>query len=323
MSTPNSDTAVLYTPARVIRTHPGTPSLTGPESPFLRSRRPGFTLIELLVVIGVIALLISLLLPALAKARAIGKQCRELAAAKQLMTAFTMYSDGSKGLVLTGYPSAAMVNGPMVVTNQVGERLYNEEAQRYPWRIAPFLNYEFRGLYQSDATLAEIHDHAEEYAQRGVSYNYVISLYPSLGMNVAFIGGSDRFGSFDRIFQGRFGRQHILRMDEVKQPSKLLTFVSARCEQQELAPTLGKPEGFFRVEPPRFGVNDGVRWGSAYEANTDEPGPNSGFVSLRTLRRAVVSTIDSHAETLGWDDLRDMRRWANKATREDWSVGSN
>lgn len=290
---------------------------------FIRTPRAGFTLVELLVVIGVVALLISLLLPALARAKAIGKQCRELAASKQLMTAFTMYSDANKGFVLTGYPTRSMVNGPMTVTTETGERIFNEEAQRYPWRIAPYLNYNFRGLYQNDNMLREIFDHKGEYAQMGVSYEYVVSLFPSLGMNVAFIGGSERFGSFDRIFQQQFGRQHLLRLDEARQPSRLLTFVSARCEQQEPAPTLGKPEGFFRVEPPRFGAADGDRWEAAYDPNTDSPGPNSGFVSLRTLKRAVVGTIDSHGETLGWEDLRDMRRWANNATRADWTIGSN
>jgi prepilin-type N-terminal cleavage/methylation domain-containing protein len=283
----------------------------------------GFTLVELLVAIAVIALLIGLLLPALARAKAIGKQCRELAASKQLMTAFTMYADTNKGFVLTGYPTRAMVNGPMVVTNEVGERIFGAEAQRYPWRLAPYLNYNFRGLYGSDELLREIFDHKGDYAQMGVSYEYVVSLFPSLGMNVAFVGGSEQFGSFDRVFQSMYGRQHIVRIDEAAQPSRLMTFVSARCEQQVPAPTLGRPEGFFRVEPPRFSAAEGMRWEAAYDPNTEAPGTNSGFVSLRTLRRAVIATVDSHAETLGWEDLRDMRRWSNTANREDWAIGSN
>jgi prepilin-type N-terminal cleavage/methylation domain-containing protein len=288
----------------------------------LRGRR-GFTLIELLVVIGIIALLVALMLPVLGKAKAIGKQCRELAAAKQLSTAFTVYSDANKGRVLTGIPTTAMVAGQMVVTNQAGQRIYGEEAARYPWRIAPYLEYDFRGLYQSDEMLREARAVGEAGGGADQTYEYVVSLFPSLGMNVAFIGGADRFGAFDRIFQQRLGRQHILRLDEVAKPSKLLTFVSARCETQPAAPNLGRPEGFFRVEPPRFSLSEGERWESAYDPKAEAPGVNSGFVSLRHMNRAVTTTIDGHAEMLGWDDLRDMERWANKATSRDWMIGAN
>jgi prepilin-type N-terminal cleavage/methylation domain-containing protein len=288
----------------------------------LRNTASGFTLIELLMVIAIVGLLVGLLVPALSKARAIGKQCRELAAAKQLATAMVLYADASKGKVLTGYPTRPMVAGPITVTNAAGERIFGDEAQRYPWRIAPYLNYDFRGLYQSDDMLREIRDNADEYARVGVSYGYVVSLFPSLGMNVAFVGGSERFGAFDRIFQQRFGRQHLERFEDAARPSQLLTFVSARCEPQDLAPTLGRPEGFFRVEPPRFSAAEGDRWESAYDPSSPQPGPNSGFVSLRHPGlKAVAAAVDGHAEMLGWEALRDMQRWANRATGPDWGVG--
>jgi prepilin-type N-terminal cleavage/methylation domain-containing protein len=285
-------------------------------------RRGGFTLIELLVVIAIVGLLVGLLVPALAKARAIGKQCRELAAAKQLATAMVMYADASKGKILTGYPTRQMVSGPITVMNAAGDRLFGDEAQRYPWRLAPLLNNDFRGLYQSDDMLREIRDNQAEYARLGVSYDYVVSLFPSLGMNVAFVGGSERFGAFDRIFQQRFGKQHLERFEDAARPSQLLTFVSARCEPQDLAPTLGRPEGFFRVEPPRFSAADGERWEPAYDESSPQPGPNSGFVSLRHPgKKAVTAAVDGHAEMLGWEALRDMQRWANRATGSDWGVG--
>ena len=62
-----------------------------------RGGQCGFTLVELLVVIGIIALLISILLPVLNKAR---EQAKSIACAsneKQILVAFTMYVSAHKG----------------------------------------------------------------------------------------------------------------------------------------------------------------------------------------------------------------------------------
>ena len=56
-------------------------------------RRPGFTLIELLVAISIIALLIAILLPALAQARATGRMVTCLSMLKQWGLANQVYAD--------------------------------------------------------------------------------------------------------------------------------------------------------------------------------------------------------------------------------------
>jgi len=65
-----------------------------------RSIRTGFTLVELLVVIGIIALLISILLPALNKARAAGNDIKCLSNLRQVGVGLQQYMTAWKGRLM-------------------------------------------------------------------------------------------------------------------------------------------------------------------------------------------------------------------------------
>lgn len=272
-----------------------------------RHRLAAFTLIELLVVIAIIAILISILLPSLGAARGLAKAARELAAAQQTMIAFQLYAQDNSGRLLTGMPDRRDVTGRDAPLDDQGDPIADPIiAQRYPWRLAPYFDYNFRGLYGDTRALAALRDRRDDFV-------YTVSLYPSLGMNVAYVGGSvNHLG--DTTSQRVFGKVFLERDDQASRPTEVIAFASARFRGPGTIEELPEPEGFFRLEAPTFGVG----WQEAYDDRATNPGVNSGFVSLRHGGKAVTAMLDGHAEVQGWQELRDMRRWADQATGVDW-----
>lgn len=299
--------------AAAARAHPS--AYTG-RCPVMRA----FTLIELLVVIAIVALLVAILVPSLAKARQAARQTRELRTSGQLVVAYSLYAHDAKGAVMPGYASASMCQvpsasgtaaaGSLRVVDDKGVPLYGQEARRYPWRIAPYLDFNFRGLYDDARTL-------ERYQQRS-DYLYVVSLSPSLGINADFVGGKGEPGyGFNAQALRRWGNFYITRLDQARDSSRLTVFASSRG----VDPDGGTVQGFHTVDAPKLLLD---RW-TARAYNPEDQPEATGNVDFRwnggkADGRAISAMIDGHSEALSLGDLNDMRRWSNQATKADWRL---
>lgn len=274
---------------------------------FRPPRQAGFTIVELLVVVAVLGVLIGILLPALGAARTTARRTQEMAAARDLMVAWNLYADDHDGRVLPGYRSG------LDAYDLDGDYLTDGSdailARRYVFRILPYLGRDLRFLYTGERE--SIIEDLEQ--TTGESFNYFVSLAPSLGINATWVGGDENELGFDLELQRIFGSFVVERRTQVNKPDRLMVFTSARGE--DFVTNSGVVEGHFRVRSPVLLESAGSRWVDEYRAST--PPEELGFCSPRFHGKAVAAFVDGHVGVMTDRALRDMRHWSNGAERAD------
>ena len=277
----------------------------------------GFTLIEVLVVLAIVALLMSVLLPGLGRARAAGKEVRGMSNLRQLLAAYTLYHTENDDHVLYGYAPPSVGGKDIVIHDKAsGYDFKGLPAQRYPWRISPYLSDVWGVVYGH----AKPPPRPASSDSKSVAFSkaYRISVHPTFGINSAYVGGHDHFLYKGFIRDGATylpnrGAHVVFRASEVRKPSQLLVFADSKSRGGGVNET---DEGLSYVSPPRA---NGHQWEVVDGKFKVLNGP--GFLGLpegRYSARAVTSFFDGHVKRLLPEELDDMRLWANKADSRDY-----
>jgi competence protein ComGC len=328
--------------------------------------RGGYSLIELMVMVVILGLLMGVLMPALSRARMTAQMQNNQNNVRRLNAAYTQYALDFKNSLLPGYPSngsqmlggAGVVEGTRVTPGSASSAwncVWGGEvvsvsapmAARYPVRLSAYVE-DMSSLVQG---------HRSEKFSAGNSVSSTTALdyatqHPTWGLNSLYVGGhgvtgSGTFGDA-ALWGGGYsqltgravqGGPAVLKMDEVRRPAGLITFLDTKRRDQPMnlagtGPGAGTMpgyqgayrEGSFVCYPPRFSSFAGGKaavnfklWKEGtgetyYSAQPDVDADISASMPSPWWGTGVVTSyIDGHANVMTIGQLNDMRLWSNKA----------
>jgi len=183
--------------------------------------------------------------------------------------------------------------------------------------------------------------------------------HPTFGVNYQYVGGNWSDGAMPGFTRAQVGsnighpltvkKWYITHLHEITKTDKIIVHSSARgtdiktvgsfsainSGRSRIPWTTGSPvvPGFWKVSAPVPApvtvspsvITDQITWiNSAQDSSYKElSDPSSwGNVHPRHFGRAVVSQSDGHVSMYKLQELRDMRRWSNRADSPDWGTNS-
>ncbi|MHC4990922.1 MAG: type II secretion system protein [Planctomycetota bacterium] len=308
------------------------------------SRSRGFTIVEMLVVIGVIALLIGLLLPALSGARKRAAKTKELTQLRQIGQAWNMYANYNDGFALPGYvdpevqgiPSDANYGSSWKVSYDFPDHtdIPPETAAPWTWRLLSYLDYDHELVHgyldepeppifafnNPDLDTAELYEEAQEMA-----------VSPAFGYNANYIGGWWEMADVDgqMLPRSRFtdvesneGRRVSVvsrRIANIRRSAEVLTFCSAAVRDVGLHKrTEADSLGSHYVVPPFLAQASLWQGGQGDPFAIQVLEPQTAAPAGRHTGNVAVLYADGHVNAVSPSGMLDLRLWIDAADRNDF-----
>ncbi len=274
-----------------------------------------FTVPELMAVVAIASIVLALLLPAMSKSRNVGRQARSLSGMHQVMVGYTTYRIDHSGHLLWGYTPSMLYGKPVTIVG-TDQRTYGLPiADRYPWRLAPYVGNIWEILHSHTKTppIPQAADSPSDAMMKA----YTLSINPTYGINSAYVGGStgvwEGFVNTGTEHVPNVGKHVVFRAFEVRRPSQLIVFADSQARN---LPSSDPTTGMHFVSPP---YARGQRWKAEGDiCQTMMPGTLMGVPDGRYTARAVTGFYDGHSAAMHPRELMDMRLWANRAESETY-----